>query len=130
MRKIIVLLVLILSLPVSAQSGGDYDLSWSTIGGGGASSGGQYVIMGTIGQADAAYSQEGPYELLGGFWPGPYGCYVDFETFARFAKYWLEMGTGLPADLYVDENNIVNWLDMKVFADYWLCYCPLGWPLK
>ncbi len=53
---------------------------------------------------------------------------VDFETYARFAKYWLETGTGLPADLH--EDNTIDGLDLKVFADYWLCYCPLGWQLK
>ncbi|MHC4621384.1 MAG: hypothetical protein ACYTEQ_26885, partial [Planctomycetota bacterium] len=57
------------STPVDAQSGGPYELSWSTIdGGGGRSSGGRYVLVGTIGQPDAAYSAGGPYELLGGFW--------------------------------------------------------------
>ncbi len=67
MKKIIVLLVLILSLPAPV----DYEISWSTIdGGGGRSSGGQYELVGTIGQPDAAYSAGGNYELLGGFWPG------------------------------------------------------------
>jgi len=43
---------------------------------------------------------------------------------------WLLTGTDLPADLYEDIDNIVNKLDLKVFVDYWLCYCPTGWPLK
>lgn len=114
--------------PALAQTGGQYDLSWSTIDGGGMSTGGQYMVIGTIAQPDAGWTAGGDYELWAGFWPGPYGCYVDFETFARFAKYWLETGTGLPADLHVD--NTINGLDLKVFADYWLCYCPLGWQLK
>ena len=33
-------------------------------------------------------------------------------------------------DLFEDEYNIVNGLDLKVFVDYWLCYCPVDWPLK
>ncbi len=74
-----------------AQSGGPYELSWSTIdGGGGRSSGGQYTLLGTIGQPDAAYSAGGDYELLGGFLPGGPLCFVNFEDFARFAQYWLE----------------------------------------
>lgn len=114
-----------------AQSGGDYILEWSTIdGGGGTSIGGSYVLSGTIGQPDAAYSAGGQYELLGGFWPGEPLCKVDFRLFARFADYWLETGTGLPADLYEDEEDIVNWLDLEVFVDEWLGYCPYDWPLR
>ena len=113
----------------SGQTGGPYVLEWSTIdGGGGTSSGGSYVLSGTIGQPDAAYSAGGQYELLGGFWPGGRLCFVDFRHFARFADYWLETGTGLPADLY--EDDIVNWLDLDVFVDEWLDDCPYDWRLR
>lgn len=122
---------LLIALPALGQSGGDYEISWSTIdGGGGKSSGGDYVLTGTIGQPDAAYSSGGNYELLGGFWAGGPLCFVNFESFARFADYWLEPGTGSPADLHEDIDNIVNELDLKVFVEEWLCYCPAGWPLK
>ncbi|MHC4789913.1 MAG: hypothetical protein ACYS8Y_00525 [Planctomycetota bacterium] len=47
-------------------------------------------------------------------------CFVDFHHYARFAEWWLETGTGLPADLYEDEDNTVNWLDLGVFANHWL----------
>ncbi len=125
MKKIIVLLVLILSLPAPAS----YEINWSTIdGGGGRSSGGQYELLGTIGQPDAAYSAGGDYELLGGFLPGGPLCFVNFEHFARFAQYWLEPGAGLPADL--DQLNGVNGVDLRLFVEQWLCYCPAGWPLK
>ncbi|MEJ5312550.1 MAG: hypothetical protein WHX52_22515 [Anaerolineae bacterium] len=55
-----------------AQSGGGYDLSWSTIDGGGHtfSSGGGYTLGGTVGQADAGALSGGSYTLAGGFWPG------------------------------------------------------------
>lgn len=57
------------SAPAEAQSGGPYDLSWSTIdGGGGTSSGGAYAVSGTIGQADASTLSGGDYSLAGGFW--------------------------------------------------------------
>ncbi len=125
MKKIIVLLVLILSLPAPA----DYELSWSTIdGGGGVSSGGQYVLTGTIGQPDAAWSSGGQYELLGGFWPGGPLCFVDFYSFARFAEQWLYTGPGLAADL--DEDNDVDFADLKRLVDEWLYSCPYGWQLK
>ena len=128
---ILVLGLGLMAMPVNAQSSGPYELSWSTIdGGGGQSSGGSYELTATIGQPDAAYSSGGDYELLGGFWPGGPLCFVNFEHFARFAQYWLEPGAGLPADLYVDVDNKVNYLDLKVFVEEWLCYCPAGWPLK
>jgi hypothetical protein len=123
----VTLFVVTLGLVVNGQ----YELTWQTIdGGGGTSSGGSYVLTGTIGQPDAAYSSGGNYELLGGFWTGGPLCFVDFEHFAKFANYWLETGTELPADLFEDEFNIVNGLDLQVFVDYWLCYCPADWPLK
>jgi len=125
MKKIIVLLALILNLPVT----GDYEISSYTIdGGGGVSSGGQYLVRGTIGQHDAAYSQGQQYELLGGFWPGEPSCFINFEHFARFAEYWLVTGPDLPADLY--EDNIVDELDLKLFVDQWLYWCPYDWPLS
>ncbi len=128
-KGVITLLAAWLLIAVPALGG--YDLSWSTIGGGGGRSvGGQYVLTGTIGQPDAGVMTGGDYEMLGGFWPGEPLCFVDFRHFARFAEYWLETGSDLPADLYKDANNIVNYLDLKVFVDEWLYYCPYGWPLK
>ena len=62
-------LLLLFTLPVLAQSGGGYDLSWSTTdGGGGASSGGIFDLTGTIGQPDAGVIGGGTYTLSGGFW--------------------------------------------------------------
>ncbi len=125
----LLVICLILSVCSYAQTGDDYILTWSTIdGGGGVSSGGQYIIRGTIGQPDAGVMAGGDYELAGGFWSEIPVCTVDFEHYARFAEYWLETGSDLPADLYKD--GIVNLLDLKLFADEWLCTCPYGWPLK
>ena len=103
--------ILLAILICSTSQAQNYQINWHTIdGGGGTSSGGSYVLSGTIGQPDALYSYSDDYELLGGFWPGGYLCIVDFESFARFAGYWLETGTDLPADLYEDWYNIVNYL--------------------
>jgi hypothetical protein len=114
-----------------AQSGGPYVLEWSTIdGGGGVSSGGPYELIGTIGQPDAGEMAGGDYELLGGFWSGGPLCLVEFEDFARFAMYWRDSGSDLPADLYKDAYDVVDELDLSVFVDSWLYYCPYGWPLK
>lgn len=53
-----------------AQSGGGYDLTWSTIDGGGVtqSAGGSYELGGAIGQPDAGQLAGGSYQLNGGFW--------------------------------------------------------------
>jgi hypothetical protein len=114
-------------LAIVPQALGDYQITSYTIdGGGGMSSGGQYVLTGTIGQPDAAYSSGGQYEMLGGFWPGGPLCFVEFDDFARFAEYWLESTEG--ADL--NQDLALDFLDVQVLADYWLSYCPAGWLLR
>jgi len=114
---------------VASAAGGQYEITWSTIdGGGGQSNGGPYVLTGTIGQPDAAYSAGGRYELLGGFWPGGPLCIVEFHHYARFAEEWLQTGSDLAADL--DGDNDVDWDDLDKFVAWWLNYCPSGWPLK
>jgi hypothetical protein len=74
-----IMALLIVSIAV-AQSSGNYDLSWSTIdGGGGSSIGGSYSLSGTIGQPDATVSSGGSYALNGGFWNSrlvPYQIYL------------------------------------------------------
>ena len=128
--RITVTVILVLFLSVSTANA-DYQIRRYTIdNGGGTSTGGQYIVIGTIAQHDAAYSSSNDYELLGGFWQAGPLCTVDFEHFARFAQYWLETGTGLPADLYKDSGDIVDELDLNEFVDYWLWYCPYNWPLK
>ena len=50
-----------------------FSISWWTVDGGGGvsqSTGGEYTLQGTIGQADAGSSQGGDYGLEGGFWAG------------------------------------------------------------
>jgi hypothetical protein len=65
-------LFLLLASVVLAQSGGGYDLSRSTVDGGGStfSSGGIYSLGGTAGQPDAGMMAGGVYTLGGGFWGG------------------------------------------------------------
>jgi hypothetical protein len=65
------LILAALATVARAQSGGQFDLSWSTIdGGGGTSSGGQFQLSGTIGQPDAGRLAGGRFKLEGGFWSG------------------------------------------------------------
>src|SRR6186997_886498 len=54
-----------------AQSGGPFDLKWSTIdSGGGTSRGGQFSLSGTLGQPDAGTLASNQFKLEGGFWSG------------------------------------------------------------
>lgn len=64
--------LLFLSTFALAQSGGGYNLTWSTIDGGGYtwSESGSYTLGGTIGQPDAGVLSGGAYTLAGGFWSG------------------------------------------------------------
>jgi hypothetical protein len=64
----IVLWLLLTTLTVSAQSGGNYDLAWSSMaGGGGEAGGGSFALIGTIGQSEAGTLHGGSYTLSGGF---------------------------------------------------------------
>src|SRR6187397_609507 len=55
-----------------AQTGGGYDLTWSTLDCGSpvVSAGGSYVLGGTTGQADSGVLTGSGYTLQGGFWQG------------------------------------------------------------
>ncbi|MFA5554035.1 MAG: hypothetical protein WDA68_05695, partial [Phycisphaerae bacterium] len=37
-----------------------------------------------------------------------------------FCDYWLNTGIGLPADFFVDENDIVDFFDFALFANVWV----------
>ena len=127
MKKIIVLLVLILSLPVTAG----YEISWSTIdGGGGTSSGGVFTLRGTIGQADAGEMTGVDYVLTGGFWYGR-GCVVDLVDLYNFTSQWLDSGdveSNFDWEDYPQPENRVDLYDYSYLANYWMSWCPDDWP--
>ena len=59
----------ILGIPATGQVGGGFDLTWSSIdGGGGFSETGNLSIEGTIGQPDAGVSSSGTLSVTGGLW--------------------------------------------------------------
>ena len=70
---LIILMLLASTIIVSAMTGGDFSLPWTTSDGGGAtfSSGGGYSLGGTIGQPDAGQHTGGDFGLSGGFWVQP-----------------------------------------------------------
>ena len=66
---------------VSASLSTDYEITWWTVDGGGAtfSENSGYSLGSTIGQPDAAVWSENGYTLTGGFWGGAlveYGIYL------------------------------------------------------
>ena len=122
------LLSMLVIVPALGQSGGDYELSLSAIGGGGVvSSGGDFELSVTIGEPEAGESAGGDFELSGGILPSEHFCIVDFEHFARLAEWWLYIGD-CSADLY--DDNVIDWLDVDELVYEWLYVCPHDWPLK
>ena len=67
---LIIVALAVSNVTVTAQSGGTYELFWSTIDGGSAMNlaGGAYTLSGTVGQFDAGSQSGGAYSLGGGFW--------------------------------------------------------------
>ena len=131
MKILILFIIVIISISLSFA---DYEISWYTIdGGGGTSSGGPYQLTGTIGQPDAGYHGQAPYELLGGFWTGGPLCIVNLGHFAEFASHWLDGPCNESnnwcggADL--NQLNDVDIVDLGILANEWLDVCPFGWPL-
>ncbi len=61
---------LVISTASASIQSNDYSVSWYTFDGGGdVSTGGDYTVMGTIGQPDAGqHSRHSTYNLTGGFW--------------------------------------------------------------
>lgn len=111
-----------------AQSGGTFDLTWSTIDGGGATSnGGTLALSGTIGQNDAQVTpvmSGGTFELTGGFWPITQVCYCpgdltgdgkkDGRDIQLFVACMMSGGNCSCADM--DASNGVDIGDVSVFV--------------
>ena len=133
---ILALAVLLCGVPIAvrygivlAQAGGPYDLSWSTVDGGGGtfSTGGPYTLGGTIGQPDATVvpMTGGEYELVGGFWSLP-PCWrvADLNNdgltngldIQGFTDCMLGGGANC-ACADVDTNGVLNMVDVAMFVD-------------
>jgi len=80
MKKVFALFVLLFTAAALGQSGGGFDLTWSTVDGGGAmnSTGGAFSVSGTIGQPDAQappVMSGGSFQLTSGFWAVSISCF-------------------------------------------------------
>jgi len=68
---LIALLLFLLLVPVAVMAAQSYSIDrWTANSGGGLSQGSNYTLQGSIGQPDAAQSQDGQFALAGGFWTG------------------------------------------------------------
>jgi len=56
--------------------------------------------------------------IPGDFYPADY--IVDHSDMATVAQQWLLEGENLEADLFIDDNNVVNLPDFAEFAGHWL----------
>lgn len=66
---LVLALLLLTVIRVQAQTGGVYNLlAWTIDGGGGRSTGGNYVLGGALGQPDAGGMSGGNFFISGGFW--------------------------------------------------------------
>ena len=78
-----------------------FAINWSTIDGGGTSTGGIYSVSGTIGQPDAGISSGGSYTMVGGFWgvlsavQTPNAPLLSIERLASAVRvFWARPATG------------------------------------
>ena len=117
-----------------SQATGPYEITWSTIdGGGGTSTGGNYTLSGTIGQPDAGMMSGGDYKLVGGFWSGCRFCFVNLSDLEHFLAEWLrddceELANDWCVGADFNHDGEVNLEDYNLFMGSWLKYCPDNWP--
>ncbi len=117
-----------------AGAGDDFDLSWYTVdGGGGTSSGGDFVLRGTIGQPDAGDLSGGDFTLRGGFWqPAASGgcgdCPTDVDgsgdtgafDLANLLGAWGTCNPGDPCEcLDADSDGLIGAFDLAVLLGAW-----------
>ena len=130
-KQIYLLILLLGSSFCYGQSSNNYEISWYTIdGGGGTSSGGDFVLSGTIGQPDAGEMSGEGYVLTGGFWYGR-GCVVDLVDLQKFTSQWLDSGeveANFDWEVYPQPDNRVDLHDYSYLANYWMSWCPDDWP--
>lgn len=128
-RALTIMAVSVIVSPLQGQSGGGFDLTWSTLDGGGAmnSGGGVFTLSGTVGQPDAQVPPVmtgGSFTLTGGFWPVANVCYCladvngdgkkDGRDVQLFVGCVLAVGNCSCAD--VDAMNGVTLADVPVFV--------------
>ncbi len=100
-------LLAFLSGVITANAQSRYALDWFTVdGGGGASTGGDFTLNGTIGQPDAGTMSGGNYSLAGGFWGAiqtPPSILTVIEAWVANGEVYLRFN-GIPGRIYEIER--------------------------
>jgi len=80
---LVILLILLAATPAFAQSGGGYDLSWSSLEGGSAqsSNGGGFSLAGNISKLEPYPSSNEGFQLVSGFRPSGGVLQVGYSIF-------------------------------------------------
>jgi len=132
--KILPILGIAGSISLAGPAGGPFEISWSTIDGGGTSSttGGSFDLAGTIGQPDAGVTMSGGnFSLTGGFWAGVNNapsCAPDLT--GDGALNFFDISAFLSAfgvlDPVADFNNdgAFNFFDISAFLVAFSAGCP------
>ena len=110
-------LLLAFAMPMHAQT---FSIDWSTIDGGGTSTGGVFTVSGTIGQPDAGRMSGGQFTVEGGFWgivaaiQTPGAPLLSITLNSQLST--ITVSWPLPADGWVlQENpnlNMTNWVNV------------------
>lgn len=122
-----------LALAACGSAAQPYQLSTSTIdGGGGTLTGTVHVLSGTIGQSDASGPMVGmTYELTGGFWGVPFAGCNDADLAAPFGLLDLAdvlvfvtaFQAGNPTADF-DGNALFDLADVVLFVNGFMAGCP------
>ncbi|MCA9311338.1 MAG: hypothetical protein KDA21_09045 [Phycisphaerales bacterium] len=129
MRNTLITAASLAALTTVALAGDTFEIDWYTVDGGGEtfSTGGQFAIGGTIGQADAVQSlfgSGGTLRVDGGFWAvPPEYCFgdadgdrdVDFADLEILLDLW---GTGDPSADFNGTGRI-DFADLNILLDNW-----------
>lgn len=123
MKTYLVLFILLLTGGVRAE----FQMVWSSVGGGGGKSVGQTLSLeSTAAQPTAGVSQADGLVLNAGYQAGSRGCGVNLNDLIAVCEAWL----GEDAALNLTGAAEINLDDFAVLAAYWLDDCPAGWPVE
>ena len=114
------LLLVLLTAPILAQSGGGFDLTWNAVAGGGVTfmTGGGFTLGSTVGQHDAAVQSGGGITLTSGFWAATTGVGVSALSPSTGSS-----AAGMPTTITLTWTHPEQWRDLQKL-DLRLCDRP------
>jgi hypothetical protein len=129
----------LMAAPALAQTGGGYDLTWSTVDCGGQtnpSGGGTFAVAGTAGQPDAGTMSGGGFVIIGGFWSptAPIPCYANCDAstvtpFLNVLDFTCFLQRFSAGDSYANCDGstappVLNFQDFSCFLQKFSAGCP------